>query len=662
MAKIFTSLNPIITLIVLILKISIFPTSNSQPQKPSATPNGVCNGIVISYIYNNGYQIPPILLPSAPNDQPYRFESTLTVLNAGFEQLKNWKVFVGFQHGEFLYSASNAVLEDGTILPGNVSSGAVFMGSPVTDLMTSVETAGDFNQMTARVQLVGTQFGVPPSNGPLPSNITLANDGYLCSGSKMPQGANITQVCCIKDLDATSNITTDQESPLQDGDISILYDVTSVYETNYWAQVTISNQNPISRLDNWQLTWEWIRNEFINTMKGAYPTVVDTTDCVFGPQAEYYKELDFSTVLNCERRPTIIDLPLDRTNDTNLGMIPFCCRNGTILPATLDPTKSKSAFKMQVYKMRPDLNRTQINPPMNWMINSTTGSEYQCGQPVRVSSSLFPNPQGLISQVAAVASWQVVCNISRTQFPAKKPNCCVSFSSFFNESVIPCNTCACGCNPNPGNMCNATAPALLLPSEALLVPFDNRTKKAKAFADLQHRDIPNPLPCGDNCGVSINWHLLADFEDGWTARITLFNWGDTNIVDWSAAVELDKAMPGFEAVYSINGTALPDFNNTLFLYGFPGLNYLVAESKARNPKKDPPIPGSQQSVISFKKKKTPGFNVARGDGFPTKVYFNGEECSLPTMLPISFSHGIEAAATGITILLSLLVLAALYFQ
>lgn len=157
---------------------------------------------------------------------------------------------------------------------------------------------------------------------------------------------------------------------------------------------------------------------------------------------------------------------------------------------------------------------------------------------------------------------------------------------------------------------------------------------AKEFAGLKSWDVPNPLPCGDNCGVSINWHLLSDFRDGWTSRITLFNWGESGIADWYAAVELDKAMPGFEKVYSIDGKALPNANNnTLFLQGLPGLNYLIAERNGSNPRKDPPVPGTQQSVISFTKKQTEGIEVRLGDGFPSKVYFNGDECSLPTMLP-----------------------------
>ncbi|GAB4843049.1 hypothetical protein Ancab_013026 [Ancistrocladus abbreviatus] len=138
-----------------------------------------CNGIFISYTYNNGRKLPPNLKKD-PTHQPYRFESTLTVLNNGAEELKSWRVFVGFQHSEILVSASNAVLADGTILPAAVGNGTIFAGFPVSDLETGIETAGDTSQMEVLVNLVGTQFGVAQSGVPLPANVTLVNDGFLC--------------------------------------------------------------------------------------------------------------------------------------------------------------------------------------------------------------------------------------------------------------------------------------------------------------------------------------------------------------------------------------------------------------------------------------------------------------------------------------------------
>lgn len=573
-----------------------------------------------------------------PTEQPYRFESLLTVLNNGLVDLKSWQVFVGFQHNEYLVSASNAVLADGTTIPGMVGNGTIFSGYPTTDLKTAVETAGDLTQIQVLVQLVGTQFGVAPPKVPLPSNISLVNDGWLCPRSV--SSGNVTlEVCCTQDPNFKSNITVDDPFlPRQNGDLTIMYDVTRTYPSSYLAQVTMANHNPLGRLDNWKLSWEWTRDEFIYSMRGAYPSVVDFSECVFGSQGEYYQELDFSTVLNCERTPTIIDLPPTKYNDTNLGLIPYCCRNGTILPEEMDPSKSISAFQIQVYKMPPDLNRSVLIPPVNWKISGTLNPDYKCGQPVRVSPSEFPDSSGLPLNSTAIASWQVVCNITHPK--GEKPKCCVSFSAYYNESVIPCRTCACGCPSNTARTCSATAPAMLLPSQALLVPFDNRTTLATAWAQLKHYPVPNPLPCGDNCGVSLNWHLYTDYSNGWSARVTIFNWEDTPFADWFAAVQLDKATPGFQAMYSFNGTtlALDGVNNTIFMQGMEGLNYIVAETDGADPQKDPRVPGKQQSVISFSTKKTPGINVLGGDGFPTKVYFNGDECSLPLEYPTGGGH------------------------
>lgn len=98
---------------------------------------------------------------------------------------------MGFQHKEILVSADRAVLADGTPFPADVSNGTVFAGRfPETDLKTAVQTAGDFNKMQARIELVGTEFGVAPPTAPLPNNITLVNDGYSCSSFDTSQGSN----------------------------------------------------------------------------------------------------------------------------------------------------------------------------------------------------------------------------------------------------------------------------------------------------------------------------------------------------------------------------------------------------------------------------------------------------------------------------------------
>ncbi|XWS19452.1 hypothetical protein CRYUN_Cryun31cG0017200 [Craigia yunnanensis] len=226
--------------------------------------------------------------------------------------------------------------------------------------------------------------------------------------------------------------------------------------------------------------------------------------------------MDFSKVLNCQKKPIIFYLPAERANDTKLGKIPYYCRNGTILPVTMDGSKSKSVFQVQVFKIPPGMNRTTIYPPQKWKFVAVLNPHYKCEPPIRVDPTQFPDPSGLQAIKIALAR-QVVCNISR---PTKGNFiCCVSFSAYNNESVIPCDNCACVCENT--EKCNPNKPAMLLPAEALLVPFANRSAKARAWAAVNHFHVPKPLPCSDNCGVGTNWHVTSDYKQGWAARITL---------------------------------------------------------------------------------------------------------------------------------------------
>ncbi|KAM7519736.1 hypothetical protein LguiB_018698 [Lonicera macranthoides] len=110
----------------------------------------------------------------------YRFESSLTILNNGLNELKSFRVFVGFQHDELLVSASNAVLADGTSLPALVGNSTLFAGYPSTDLKTAVETVGDVNQMSAQIDFLGMVFGVGAPRVHMPSNVSIVNEGFIC--------------------------------------------------------------------------------------------------------------------------------------------------------------------------------------------------------------------------------------------------------------------------------------------------------------------------------------------------------------------------------------------------------------------------------------------------------------------------------------------------
>ncbi|KAM0952285.1 hypothetical protein DsansV1_C03g0034771 [Dioscorea sansibarensis] len=624
-------LNRVLLFALLLISDAFAQDYDDEAAAPPPPAIDNCDGIFLTYTFiSRAKEFPHVKNASA---QAYAFKSMATIMNTMSTDLKAWKMFIGFQHDEILVSVDGAVLMEGSDFPAKVGNGTSLSGFPQTDLLNSIDTAGDINQIQVKIDLTGTQFGVKPPGVPMPRTIKLQNDGFKCPNPTKKE-SNM-YVCCVKDPKFKKKKEEKNKFlPRQYGDLNIVYDVLQAYENNYLAQVTIDNDNPLGRLDNWNLTWEWMRNEFINTMRGAYTFKKDSSDCIYGVQGQYYKNFDFTPVMNCEKKPVITDLPPEMENDDKLGKLPFCCKNGTLLPPTMNETKSHAIFQLQVFKMPPDLNRTALFPPQNWKINGFLDPHYTCGPPLRVSPSTFPDPSGLMASTYAVASWQVVCNITRPKL--KSSRCCVSFSAFYNDSVVPCNTCACGCDQDV--TCDTDAPPLLLPSEALLVPFENRTAKAKAWAKLKHRDIPKRLPCGDNCGVSINWHVSSDYRKGWTARITIFNWADYTFKDWFSAVRMDKAFDGFEKVYSFNGTKLPKLKNTVFFQGLPGLKYLMPISDGKNPDVDPRVPGKLQSVMSFSKKHTPDIDIIHGDGFPTRVYFNGEECSLPTEMPTGDGH------------------------
>lgn len=609
--------------------------------QPAPPPDAGCNGILLVYTLDRRDKIRPFV--PAPDSQPYSFSANATVLNSGTRALRSWALLLTFAHGEILVGVDGAVLTSGDGLPYNTTSADAgnptsFSGYPQTDLLTPIATADDLSKIRATVKLVGTLFAGPEPFVPLPSAFSLADPSYAC-----PPATNVStslSTCCVlKPETATGNASATDPArtflPRGTGDLVITYDVLQAHETTYLALVTLENNAPLGRLDGWQLSWEWRHNEFIRTMRGAYPREVDTSDCVYGRQGQYYKDLDFSKVLNCKRKPVVLDLPSSRYNDADIGRVNHCCRNGTILPKSMDAAQSKSAFQMEVYKMPPDLNRTKLYAPANFKVSgaSPLNPEYECGQPVPVSPTEFPNPSGLASTTLAMVTWQVVCNITTTSSSdvSKPPKCCVSFSAFYNESVIPCNTCACGCPSNrpSGASCSTTAPSMLLPPFALLMPFERRTKEALTWADQKHLSVPSPMPCGDLCGVSINWHVATDYAGGWSARVTLFNWEDVGMPEWFAAVVMGKAYDGFEQAYSFNATAIG--NSTIFMQGRQGFNYLLKESNVSG--SDYPVPGKQQSVLSFTKKTSRDIDVVGGDGFPSKVFFNGDECAMPQRIP-----------------------------
>lgn len=151
-------------------------SNEAQAAGPSAADN--CNGVFLSYTFiSRMKEYPHVKNASA---QSYAFRSTATILNAMTEDLKAWKMFIGFQHDEILVSATGAVITQGTDYPAHVGNGTSLSGFPQSDLPNAIDTAGDLNQIQVKVDMIGTQFGVKSPGIPMPKTIKLENDGFKC--------------------------------------------------------------------------------------------------------------------------------------------------------------------------------------------------------------------------------------------------------------------------------------------------------------------------------------------------------------------------------------------------------------------------------------------------------------------------------------------------
>ncbi|KAL0442902.1 UNVERIFIED_CONTAM: COBRA-like protein 10 [Sesamum latifolium] len=108
---------------------------------------------------------------------------------------------------------------------------------------------------------------------------------------------------------------------------------------------------------------------------------------------------------------------------------------------------------------------------------------------------------------------------------------------------------------------------------------------------------------------------------------------EMNFEDWFIPIQLKRGWSGFQKAFSFNGTLHEDLNNTVLLTGLPGSTYLVGETKGVHPETDQSVPSKQQSMLLFNTIHTG--HITECDVFPSRLFFNGEECALPTQLPKS---------------------------
>lgn len=133
-------------------------------------------------------------------------------------------------------------------------------------------------------------------------------------------------------------------------------------------------------------------------------------------------------------------------------------------------------------------------------------------------------------------------------------------SAFFNATVAPCKSCACGNCPGKGGAPTA-AP---VPSGTGFVPAPgtcnfNSSSLPTAASQVAlgvaqaGRVYPAPLTgrCADGCPSNVHFDIVSAGDGGWTVKIVAANRLPTDLPDWMLVAELPE-LNYLQNVFSVN--------------------------------------------------------------------------------------------------------------
>ncbi|OEL21970.1 COBRA-like protein 5 [Dichanthelium oligosanthes] len=413
------------------------------------------------------------------------------------------------------------------------------------------------------------------------------------------------------------------------GNITIKWDVISWTPDGYVAMVTMSNYQMYRHImaPGWTVGWSWAKKEVIWSIVGAQAT--EQGDC---------SKFKGGIPHCCKRTPAVVDL---------LPGVPYnqqianCCKAGVVSAYGQDPAGSVSAFQVSV-GLAGTTNKT-VKLPKNFTLMGP-GPGYTCGPAKVVPSTVYFTPDRR-RKTQALMTWTVTCTYSQ-QLASKYPSCCVSFSSFYNDTIVPCARCSCGC----GHGGHSPGGCIAGDSKRALSPGVNTPRK----------DGQALLQCTPHmCPIRVHWHVKLNYKDYWRAKIAITNFNyRMNYTQWTLVAQhpnLDNITEVFSFQYK---PILPygTINDTGMFYGLKFYNDLLMEAG--------PFGNVQSEVLMRKDANT--FTFSQGWAFPRKIYFNGDECKmpppdsypyLPNAAPVAAPRSGMIAAAASAFLLALLLVA-----
>ncbi|XP_062150968.1 COBRA-like protein 1 isoform X2 [Alnus glutinosa] len=394
-------------------------------------------------------------------------------------------------------------------------------------------------------------------------------------------------------LSCTGFTSTEAYDPLDpNGNITIKWDIMSWTADGYVAVVTMYNFQQYRHIQapGWSLGWTWAKKEIIWNIVGGQAT--EQGDC-----SRFKGNIPHC----CKKSPTIVDLLPGTPYNQQFAN---CCKGGVLSSWTQDPANAASSFQLSVGAAGTS-NKT-VRMPKNFTLKAP-GPGYTCGVAKIVKpSKFFTTDKRRVTQ--ALMTWNVTCTYS--QFLAQKaPTCCVSLSSFYNDTIVPCPTCSCGCQSNmtqPGSCVEANSPLL-----------------ASVVSDPGKKSYTPLVQCTSHmCPIRVHWHIKLNYKAYWRVKITVTNFNyRMNYSDWNLVVQ----QPNFNnltEIFSFYYKSLTPYggaiNDTAMFWGIKFYNDFLMQAG--------PL-GNVQSELLFQKDVT--FTFEKGWAFPRRVYFNGDNCVMP---------------------------------
>ncbi|XP_068642827.1 COBRA-like protein 2 isoform X1 [Aristolochia californica] len=374
------------------------------------------------------------------------------------------------------------------------------------------------------------------------------------------------------------------------GNITIKWDVMEWHDDRYTAVVTIYNYQLYRHIDHpgWRYEWAWPGEEVIWNMWGAEATEQGNCSKYRAPNIPH----------SCEKKPVVVDfLPGVPYNQ----QVKNCCKGGVLSTMTQDPTSYAASFQIDI-GTSPAANSSSDDDFVLPQNHSLGLPGYTCGPAYLVPSTTFTSDGRRFTR--AVKTWNVTCTYSQ-YLASPAPKCCVSLSSFYNNTIVQCPICSCGCRgAAPTNNC---------------VEDEHFPSLIQTPNDVVQ---PSILCTNHMCPIRVHWHVKLSYRNYWRVKVTIANFNYVkNYTEWNLVIQHPNLL-SLNQVFSFNYRPLNQYglnNDTGMFWGIKYYNDMLLQAGKL---------GNVQTEILMK--KDPGlFTFNEGWAFPRKISFNGDECVMP---------------------------------